>query len=153
MHQKKQSFDLDELLGNSPPWPPVPSQTYGEDEKEIGLGQWEDKVMVNKQDGVPLGCWDSRTGNLTDDFYQKYLKDSSKIFHEQTYNMFVGGNGFSNTVSDDVDDLDAATSDSSEPDLLWQFSHTKLNGLTNGAGLKSAKPVVGSKLAKGSDMR
>ncbi|KAK4741616.1 hypothetical protein SAY87_025204 [Trapa incisa] len=153
MHQKKQSFDLDELQGNSSPWPPVPSQTFGEDEKEIGMGQWEDKVMVNKQDGLSLGCWDSRTGNLSDDFYQEYLKDSSNIFPQQTYNMFIGGNRFSNTVTDDaMDDLDAATSDSSEPDLLWQFSQTKLNGIANGSALMAAKPF-GSKQAKSSDMR
>ena len=52
--QKNQSFDLEELLGNSPPWPPISSavQNYVEDDKDIGSGQWVYKVMVNKQDVV-----------------------------------------------------------------------------------------------------
>ena len=38
MRQKNQSFDLEELLGKSPPWPPVNStvQNYLEDDKDIG---------------------------------------------------------------------------------------------------------------------
>ncbi|KAJ9543187.1 hypothetical protein OSB04_022894 [Centaurea solstitialis] len=89
--QRRQSFDLDELLGNSnsPPWPPVSSP--GEDDREVGSGEWVDKVMVNKQDG---GRWE-------------YLAREES---------FCGTS----------DEVDAATSDSSEPDLMWQFSHSKL---------------------------
>ncbi|XP_071722269.1 kinesin-like protein KIN-14I [Rutidosis leptorrhynchoides] len=88
LRQKKQSFDLDEILGNSPPWPPVKSPTLVVIYKDEDKDEWVDKVMVNnKQDQVenPLGCWD---------------------------------------------DYDAATSDSSEPDMLWQFNQPKLsNGI------------------------
>ncbi|KAD3338160.1 hypothetical protein E3N88_33681 [Mikania micrantha] len=127
--QKTQSIDLDELLGNSPPWPPVssPGEMYGEDDREIGSGDWVDKVMVNKQDpsrGI-VGCWEPENSRLSDSFYQKYLP-------EQSYNIFPGGNGFDVATTDDLDELDAATSDSSEPDLLWQFNHSKLSSLTNG---------------------
>ncbi|KAJ0808210.1 putative minus-end-directed kinesin ATPase [Helianthus annuus] len=129
--QKTQSIDLDELLGNSPPWPPVssPGEMYGEDDRETGSGDWVDKVMVNKQDGArgTVGCWEPENTRMSDSFYQKYLP-------EQCYNMFAGGNGFDvATTTDDLDELDAATSDSSEPDLLWQFNHSKLSSLTNGA--------------------
>lgn len=148
--QKKQSSDLDELLGNSPPWPPVPAQT--EDEKEIASGEWEDKVMLNKQDEVSSNCWDSQNGNSADIFCQKYLKDYSNNFSEQTYNMFTEGNGFCNTGRDVVDHLDAATSDSSEPESLWQFTQTKQNRITNGVGMKASEPV-GSKLARSADLR
>ncbi|MFS7901640.1 putative minus-end-directed kinesin ATPase [Helianthus anomalus] len=128
--QKTQSIDLDELLGNSPPWPPVssPGEMYGEDDRETGSGDWVDKVMVNKQDGArgTVGCWEPENTRMSDSFYQKYLP-------EQCYNMFAGGNGFDVATTDDLDELDAATSDSSEPDLLWQFNHSKLSSLTNGA--------------------
>lgn len=141
LKHKRPSFDLDELLANSPPWPPVPVQSYRDDEKEVGSGEWVDKVMVNKEDGSQventLGCWSTNSGHLTDGFYQKYLQDGSKTFPEQTYNMFMGSNGFDHTNTDDVDELDAATSDSSEPDLLWQFNHAKLNGITNGIASKT----------------
>ncbi|XP_030543231.1 kinesin-like protein KIN-14I isoform X3 [Rhodamnia argentea] len=141
LKHKKPSFDLDELLANSPPWPPVPVQSYRDEEKEVGSGEWVDKVMVNKEDGSQventLGCWSTNNGHLTDGFCQKYLQDSSKNFPEQTYSMFMGSNGFDHTNTDDVDELDAATSDSSEPDLLWQFNHAKLNGITNGIASKA----------------
>ncbi|KAK4791860.1 hypothetical protein SAY86_022295 [Trapa natans] len=110
--------------------------------------------MVNKQDGLSLGCWDSHTGNLSDEFYQKYPQDSSKIFPEQTYNTFMGSKRFSRTATNNVmEDLDTATSDSSDPDLLWQFSQIKLNGIANGAALKAAAKPVGSRQAKSSDAR
>ncbi|XP_065860426.1 kinesin-like protein KIN-14I isoform X2 [Euphorbia lathyris] len=159
LRQKRQSFDLDELLANSPPWPPVisPNKNYGEDEKEMGgSGDWVDKVMVNKQDAInrienPLGCWEADNGNLPDVFYQKYLSDTSKIYPEQSYNMFMGNTRFNTSNTDDTDDLDAATSDSSEPDLLWQFNQTKLSGIANGSESKTKRP--NSKAAKNPELR
>ncbi|KAH9730627.1 kinesin-like protein KIN-14I [Citrus sinensis] len=151
LRQKKQSFDLDELLANSPPWPPVisPGQHYGDDEKETGSGEWVDKVMVNKQDVVnrvenSLGCWETDNGHSPDVFYQKYLQDSSKIYPEQSYNMLMGNNRFNVATSDDLDDLDAATSDSSEPDLLWQFNQSKFTSISNGIETKTRKQSLKS---------
>ncbi|XVE73369.1 hypothetical protein DITRI_Ditri11bG0112500 [Diplodiscus trichospermus] len=148
MRQKKPSFDLDELLANSPPWPPVisPTQNFRDDEKEPGSGEWVDKVMVNKQDvinrgGNPLRCWEAENGNLSDVFYQKYLEDSSKVYPEQSYKMFMAGNRFNMAGADEIDDLDAAISDSSEPDLLWQFNQSKLSSITNGIESKPKKPT------------
>ncbi|KAL2945304.1 Kinesin-like protein KIN-14I [Bienertia sinuspersici] len=144
---KRQSFDLDELLKTSPPWPPVnsPGKNYGYDEKDLDSGEWVDKIMVNKQDSVPKTgnrlCWETaENAYIPDSFYQKYLPDESKLYSEQPFNMFSGSNQFEVTNSDDLDELDAATSDSSEPDLLWQFNHSKLPTLSNGIGLKSKKP-------------
>ncbi|KAM7521441.1 hypothetical protein LguiA_011343 [Lonicera macranthoides] len=156
--QKRQSFDLDELLGNSPPWPPVssPGQTYGEDDKDTGSGEWVDKVMVNRQDALrraenSLGCWETNNGHMSDVFYQKYLSDSSKLYQEQSYNLLaVGNNQFEVATTDDLDELDAATSDSSEPDLLWQFNHSKLTSLGNGIGSKTQKTTP--KQAKGPEL-
>jgi kinesin family protein C2/C3 len=103
----------------------------------MSSGEWVDKVMVNKQEvsrvGNPLGGWVADNDNLSDAFYQKYLQDSSKLYPEQSYNMFTASN-------DEMDDLDAATSDSSEPDLLWQFNQTKLLSTGNGIGSKTKKP-------------
>ncbi|XP_052187688.1 kinesin-like protein KIN-14I isoform X2 [Diospyros lotus] len=158
LRQKRQSFDLDELLGNSPPWPPIssPGQNYGEEEKEIGSGEWVDKVMVNKQDTLhgghnPLGHWEAENRQMSDVFYQKYLSDSSKIYTEPSFNIFAGSNQFDIATTDDLDELDAGTSDSSEPDLLWQFNHAKLSNLTNGIGSKIQKP--NSKAAKSPELR
>ncbi|TKY52492.1 Kinesin-4 protein [Spatholobus suberectus] len=147
LRQKTQSYDFDEMSTNSPPWPPVnnPGQNYGEDDKETGSGEWVDKVMVNKQDANKaeniLGCWEADNGNLSEVFYQKYLQDSSKTYSERSYNMFTGGNQFNIAGSDAMDDLDDATTDSSEPDLLWQFNHSKLTSIANGNGSKVRRPV------------
>ncbi|KAI3773177.1 hypothetical protein L6452_04380 [Arctium lappa] len=126
--QKTQSFDLDELLANSPPWPPIssPGETYLEEDRDIGSGDWVDKVMVNKQDAAAR-CWEAENaGGMSDAFYQK-------LYSEQSYNnLFHGGSGFDVATTDGADELDAATSDSSEPDLLWQFNNSKLRNLTNG---------------------
>ncbi|XP_020231761.1 kinesin-like protein KIN-14I [Cajanus cajan] len=142
VRKKTQSFDFDEISANSPPWPPVNNnnslgQNYAEDDKETGSGEWVDKVMVNKTENL-LECWQASNGNLSEAFYQKY----PKMHSEQSYNMFIGGNHFNIAGSDDTDDLDAATSDSSEPDLLWQFNHSKLSSI----GPKTMRSI--SKTAK-----
>ncbi|XP_057427423.1 kinesin-like protein KIN-14I [Lotus japonicus] len=156
LRKKTQSFDFDEISTNSPPWPPVksPGQNSGEDDKETGSGDWVDKVMVNKQDAGKtaniLGCWEEDNEQMSEVFYQKYLQDSSKTYSERPYNTFMGGNKFNIAGSDDMDDLDAATSDSSEPDLLWQFNHSKLTSIANGNGSKARKPI--SKSAKSPEL-
>ncbi|XP_075093994.1 kinesin-like protein KIN-14I [Nicotiana tabacum] len=139
--QKTQSFDLDELLGNSPSWPPVdsPCENYVGYDKDMGTGEWVDKVMVNKQDsikingvGKPFGCWESEKG-MCDVFAQKYLSESSKLLcQEKSGNLFPLSDHFNITPADDLEEFDATTSDSSEPDLLWQFNNSKLNNFTYG---------------------
>ena len=132
-----------------------PGLNYGEDDKETGSGEWVDKVMVNKQDvsktDSPLGLWGADNGHLSDVFYQRYNQDSSKIYTDQSYNMFMGGNQFNTAGSDGMDDLDAATSDSSEHDLLWQFNHSKLPGVANGIGSKTKTSIP--RLTKGPELR
>lgn len=149
MRQKTQSYDFDEMSTNSPPWPPLNNLglNYGDDDRETGSGEWVDKVMVNKLDATNkteniLGCWEADSGNLSEVFYQKYLQDPSKMDPERSHNMFMGGNNQFNVAgSDDMDDLDDTTTDSSEPDLLWQFNHSKLTSIANGNGSKARRPV------------
>ncbi|XP_019234996.1 PREDICTED: kinesin-like protein KIN-14I [Nicotiana attenuata] len=144
--QKRQSFDLDELLGNSPPWPPVssPCENFVEDDRDMSSGEWVDKVMVNKQDAARgvgnLFGWESEKSNVSDVLYEKYLSDSSKVYQEKSSNLFQMSNHFDITTAEDLDEFDATTSDSSEPDLLWQFNNTKLNSFPNGNGSKIQKP-------------
>ncbi|CAL0320851.1 unnamed protein product [Lupinus luteus] len=157
LRQKSQSFDFDEISANSPPWPPVksPGPTYKEEDGETVSGEWVDKVMVNKLDvknteSMLECCWEAESGHLSDIFYQKYLQDSSKISSQQSYSMFMGGKQFNIAGSDNMDDLDAATTDSSEPDLLWQFNHSKPTTLANENRSKARKSV--SKSAKSPEL-
>lgn len=97
--------------------------------------------MVNKQDPIkevenPIECWEE---NGTDDFYQKYLSNASSIYSDKAYKLIQASNQLDIAVTDDLDELDAETSDSSEPDLLWQLNHSKLNGFTSGTGSKIQK--------------
>ncbi|KAJ0581788.1 putative minus-end-directed kinesin ATPase [Helianthus annuus] len=141
IRQKTQSFDLDELLANSPPWPPVSGagEAYLEDDRDTGSADWVDKVMVNKQDAAR--CWETENAGNSDAFYQKYVPDSSKLYSEQSYTVFEGGSGFEIVTTDGVDELDAATSDSSEPDLLWQFNHSKLPTMSRLNNNSTGKPT------------
>ncbi|XP_042501652.1 kinesin-like protein KIN-14I [Macadamia integrifolia] len=158
MRSKRPSLDLQELLMNSPPWPQAtrPEQNFHkEDEKETGSGDWVDKVMVNRQEIAyggekSLGHWDGENVQLPEHFFQRFLPDS-KVYPEQIYNRIAASkkenhdydlqrSRFDMASAGDSDELEAATSDSSEPDLLWQFNHPKVTSIPNGVGSKIKKP-------------
>ncbi|XP_073303972.1 kinesin-like protein KIN-14I [Primulina huaijiensis] len=139
--QKRQSLDLDELLGNSPPWPPVcsPHQNNGEDDGELGSGEWVDKLMVNRLDpnnGAEeiIGRWETNSVNMSDVLY------SSKFYPGKQHDLFSSKNQFVVNTADDLEVVDAATSDSSEPGLLWQFNHSNLGNFSNGIDSRIQKP-------------
>ncbi|KAG6429198.1 hypothetical protein SASPL_107243 [Salvia splendens] len=145
--QKRQSLDLDELLGNSPSWPPSssPGLCNVDDDREFCSGEWVDKLMVNKQDpfcGVDnlMTSWDPSNSNASDAIYQKYLPDSSKFYPDKSFSLFQTNSQFDACANDDVDEHDAGTSDSSEPDLLWQINHSKLGSFGNGGSTNEHKP-------------
>ncbi|KAF9606016.1 hypothetical protein IFM89_021448 [Coptis chinensis] len=164
LRQNRPNFDLQELLMDSPPWPPVNGlglDFQKEDEKDMGYGDWVDKVMVNKLDGVnrnekPLGHVDGENDLL----FQRHVLDS-RVYPEQPYNKLtstkmdtraydIQRSRFDIATTDDSDELEVATSDSSEPDLLWQFNLPKVTSLSNGVGSKIKKPH--SKLVKSPDI-
>ncbi|PSS28845.1 Kinesin-like protein [Actinidia chinensis var. chinensis] len=158
--QKRQSINIQDLLMNSPPWPPVGSPASKEDVREAaGSGDWADKVMLNRQAG--LGN-DEDNRQLPEMFYQRHTPDPSKIYPEQSLNKFSGNrqdcqdndvnrNRYETATTDDSDDLEAATSDSSETDLLWQLNLPKVSSIPNGLGSKTKKP--NPKQTKSSEFR
>ncbi|KAL9659950.1 hypothetical protein QQ045_024760 [Rhodiola kirilowii] len=164
--QRKLHLDLDEPVVTSAPWPPVVlplENIMSEDDKEVSVdGEWVDIVMVNKPDVScevkdTSGCLEASSSP----FRQKYLQDTSNLYHRQSYNMFTGNNKMDIANSDDVLDDDTATSDSSEQDLHWQYNHaTKIPSLPSAVGSKipTITNIIGSKLAtptttKGSKLR
>ncbi|XP_059652350.1 kinesin-like protein KIN-14I [Cornus florida] len=152
---RQRSLDLD-LLTESPPWPPIDSPGLKEDEKEVGSGNWVDKVMVNKQDGVGRdeispGRWVEENRQLPEMFYQRFASDPSKIYPEQSFNKLSANrkdsqdyeaqrNRYETATTDESDDFEAATSDSSEPDFLWQLNVPKVSNIPNGLGSKIKRP-------------
>ncbi|KAG9459559.1 hypothetical protein H6P81_004067 [Aristolochia fimbriata] len=135
--QNKPSIDLCELTTNSSLiWPessPRVDCQKGE-ERDFGSGEWVDKVMVNRLDGRGndnLRNWPVNGASLPEFFYQGYVPET-RIFHEQQYEM---------GTTDDSDELEVATSDSSEaPDALWQFNVPKFTHVAPSTGSKIKKP-------------
>lgn len=146
---RRSSLDLHDLVANSPPWPPVtsPAQNGKEDDKDSLSGDWVDKVMVNRldnacRDETSIGSWDADSGLLPETFYQNHIRDVSKIYPEQACNNkpptnrkdslesdAVPRSRYEMALTDDSDELDAGTSDSSEPDLTWQSNLPRMNSL------------------------
>ncbi|KAI3880809.1 hypothetical protein MKX03_034710, partial [Papaver bracteatum] len=150
---KKANFDLQEL--NSPPWPQVNSSGFSfqrEDERERGNGDWVDKVMVNKQESFHLRDanlhtnWEGDNKQLPESFYQRYLVDSSKKDGHQEYDP--QRSRVDTATTDDSDELEAATSDSSEADMLWQFNSPKVTTTTPtkiASKIKKPQPKMAAK--------
>ncbi|MQL89338.1 hypothetical protein Taro_021923 [Colocasia esculenta] len=165
--KKRPSFDLQEILPGtvSPPWPDNNSSSSSiqrGEENENDLGDWVDKVMVNRQESIvsddnSLGDWDGEATRLPDLFYQRCLPDM-KIYSDPLYNR----NGISRQGSQDSRGFDIATtdseeqdlarSDSSEADVLWQFNlSTKSTSVVTGSVSRIKKPP--QKPAKSPDIR
>ncbi|KAI3448524.1 hypothetical protein Pfo_005189 [Paulownia fortunei] len=163
---RRHSLDLQDLLMNSPPWPPL-SSSHGLMEEEKGVsGDWIDKVMVNKADGLcgynHGGKWEGDGRQSPEIFYQKQIHDTSKVIPEQSLNKISArrrhslDNGLARTLSEtvatnDSDDLEAATSDSSEPDYQWQLHIPKSNSMPNVVASKARRPSP--KPTKSQEMR
>ncbi|KAL5565948.1 hypothetical protein UlMin_029112, partial [Ulmus minor] len=158
---KRRSLDLHDMLSHSPSWPSVDSpETNGkEDDKESVSSDWIDKIMVNKQDMISreenlMECWDEDSKQMSEMFGPSYLPDPSKIYPEQQLSNQITGNkkesqdydvqrsnGRYNemAITDDSDELVSATSDSSEPDMLWQLNPPKASSIPNGLGTPTRK--------------
>ncbi|KAI6692370.1 hypothetical protein NL676_020080 [Syzygium grande] len=159
---KRHSLDLQDMLANSPPWPPVTNPVLnGKDaEKAFVSGEWVDKVMVKKHNALsrqehPPVSWEAENGDLPRMFYQRqHPSDPSMVSQNK-----LSPNEIKNSQDCDVrrdqcndndsDDLEAATSDSSEPDLLWQYSASKV--AKNGLASRVKKPQA--KSAKNKETR
>ncbi|KAJ0976327.1 hypothetical protein J5N97_018292 [Dioscorea zingiberensis] len=150
LKQKNTGFDLQQLLlaTGSHPWPDT------------------DSSLKFQKHGAVVGDDDSPRdweGDNTLDFFYKRYQSDTRDHLEQQYNRNIGGgrkenheyevqrNQFDNVATDNSDDLDAATSDSSEADMLWQFNLPKVTGTPNGCGTRIKKPQV--KLMKSPDIR
>ncbi|OIT32171.1 kinesin-4 [Nicotiana attenuata] len=152
---RRRSLDPKDFQMNSPPWPPVNSPASREDDKESVSGDWVDKIMVNKQDGLSrsssLRGWEDETRHSSDLLYRKCSSDSSKVYPEQPTNKVAANkkDGQDYEASriqseagsmDDLDDVETATSDSSELEFPWQPNLQKVSQTPNGLGSKLKKP-------------
>ncbi|XP_006651299.1 kinesin-like protein KIN-14F [Oryza brachyantha] len=149
LRQKKPSFDLQDLLASndSPSWPDSISRAnfqMGEERETIG-GEWIDKVVVNNNNSV--GDWEGDSAALPDFFYQRYHSGTRDKQYQRNNSRTKEDNEFDqqrprfySTNTDDSDDIDIATSDSSESDALWQFNVQSINSSISENGSKIKKP-------------
>ncbi|KAJ6762608.1 KINESIN-LIKE PROTEIN KLP-3 [Salix purpurea] len=155
---RRRSLDPQDLIMYSPPWPIASSHSMSakEDDRESVSSDWVDKVMMNRLDSAnrdenPAGQWEVDSTQSPEMFYQSYARDPSKIYPEQPYKSppntrdsqeYDAQRGrFEIASTDESDELEAATSDSSEPDLLWQSNIPRMSSLPN-------PNVLGSKTKK-----
>ncbi|KAJ6380350.1 hypothetical protein OIU76_016920 [Salix suchowensis] len=155
---RRRSLDPQDLIMYSPPWPIASSHSMSakEDDRESVSSDWVDKVMMNRLDSAnrdenPAGQWEVDSRQSPEMFYQSYARDPSKIYPEQPYKSppntrdsqeYDAQRGrFEIASTDESDELEAATSDSSEPDLLWQSNIPRMSSLPN-------PNVLGSKTKK-----
>ncbi|WOL10299.1 kinesin-4-like isoform X1 [Canna indica] len=158
LRQKKPSFDLQDLLvtNDSPPWPDSSSRMNlpVRDDKDFVSGDWVDKIMVNKQDiairdDSSMIDWEGDNGT-PDLFYQRYLPDmvvypdkqhhKNSMKRKDSYELEMHRSRSYYAATDDSDDLDIATSDSSEADMLWQFNIQNVRTTTNEGGSRIKNP-------------
>ncbi|EER94990.2 hypothetical protein BDA96_01G424900 [Sorghum bicolor] len=160
LRQKKPSFDLQDLLtaNDSPSWPDSNLRVNFQmgDEREAIGGDWIDKVVVNNNNSV--GDWEGDTAALPDFFYQRYHSGMREKQYQRNNTRQKDDHEyeqqrprFYSTNTDDSDDIDMATSDSSESDALWQLNVQSMNNSISDSGSKVKKPQI--KLRDGSDAR
>ncbi|KAL6513289.1 hypothetical protein OROGR_020775 [Orobanche gracilis] len=147
---RRHSLDPQDLLVNSPPWPPLSRSRQSveeEEEEEKGIsGDWDDKIMMSKVNG----------GQSPDIYYQKSIIHQDKIPASRRHSL---DNGLAMTTTrydtvaatDYSDDLEiATTSDSSEADYQMQLNIRKCNSMPNVVGPKvrrpSPKPIKGQEI-------
>lgn len=123
MYQKKANCEFQELLmaTNSPPWLDNCHRPKFENgnERDTGSVEWVDNVPIVRDDNSSRD-WERESASAPDYLYQRYLPDTS--VHSDQYRRNAPGS----IMTDDSDDLEIATSESSEPDMLWQFNTPKI---------------------------
>ncbi|XP_031485736.1 kinesin-like protein KIN-14I isoform X2 [Nymphaea colorata] len=143
----------------SPPWPDniLPKgdvQKPGED--------WVNKVKQESGDAAMLRYWDNNDNNSVPEmFYGRCVADMRKVYPEQCDQFPMNHKEphenntlkrFDSMSLDDMDDIEVATSDSSEADMLWQLNVPNNNNKTHNIGSKMKKTQ--SKIhTKSSDVR
>ncbi|KAL5209462.1 hypothetical protein ABZP36_005085 [Zizania latifolia] len=160
LRQKKPNFDLQDLLASndSLSWPDSISRANFQmgDERETVGGEWIDKVVVNNNNSVV--DWEGESAALPDFFYQRHHSGSSDKQYQRDISRKNGNEfeqqrpRFYSANTDDSDDIDIATSDSSESDVLWQFNVQSINNYSiseNGSKIKKPK----TKIRESSDTR
>ncbi|KAI4349921.1 hypothetical protein L6164_010462 [Bauhinia variegata] len=153
---KRRSLDPQDIR-NAHPWAPVRNRSMKskEDDKESLPEDWIDKATMNRNDSLTsddslVGQWEAESKQSSPMLSPGYLSDSSKVWSEHSFKVTLQKkdsqdydefhrNRYEMATTDDYDDLEFATSDSSESDLHCQLHVPRSNSLPNGLGPKTKK--------------
>ncbi|CAI0551689.1 unnamed protein product [Linum tenue] len=157
---RRRSLDPYDLRVNPPPtWPAIEraaSENGKEDDKESCSGEWVDKAVVNKN----YEQWEAENiRQLPDPFHQGFARihpevssfnykpaanNNRKDSYQQYHQDFDARSSRCEVMSTDgSDDLDAGTSDSSEPDLMWQSSSAAASNVARMSNPSSLPTLAG----------
>lgn len=136
---KRRSLDIHDMRRNSLPWPHVGSQHHGvngkEDDKESVSGEWVDNIRMNRNDSLTsddslVGQWEAEGKQFSPLLSPTSLSEHFKLCLEP---------GFDLATTDESDELDIATSDSSESDMNWLIHAPNPTTISNGLASKAKK--------------
>lgn len=144
------------MYRNSPPWPHVVGgsspahSTHGvtngkEDDKESVTGEWiMDKIRMKRNDSLTsddslVGQWEAECKQFSPLLSPSSLSEHSRMCLEHGYEI---------ATTDDSDELELATSDSSESDLNWLHAPKPITTLSNGPAASKAKKSTNPRPAK-----
>jgi kinesin family protein C2/C3 len=121
---------------SSPPWPHV-NNNQGvngkEDDKESVSGRMNRNDSFTSDDSL-VGQWEAESKQYSPLLSPSSLSENSKLCSDPGYEM-------TNMTTDESDELEIATSDSSESDMNWLIQAPKPTLLSNGLGSKLKKPT------------
>ena len=131
---KRRSLDIQDMRRNSPPWPHVNNQqgvNGKEDDNESISGEGVDKIRMNRNDSLTsddslVGQWEAESKQFSPLLSPSSISEHSKLGLEP-------GLETTTMTTDDSDEIEIATSDSSESDVNWLIQAPKpvSNGLTS----------------------
>ncbi|KAL2954341.1 hypothetical protein AAZX31_19G216200 [Glycine max] len=154
---KRRSLDLHDMRKNSPPWPPVRSHRK-EDDKESISGDWVDKISINRNDSLTsddslVGQWETESKQSSPMLSPTFLSEPSKICMDHSLHRKDNQELFDMAITDESDELEIATSDSSESDLHWPAHIPKPITVSSGLGIKARKKPINLRPTKSLEAR
>lgn len=139
------------MIRHSPPWPHVNNHHHvvngKEDDKESVSGEWNDKIM-NRNDSLTsddslVGQWEAESKQFSPLLSPSSLSEHSKLCLEPEFEM----------TTDESDELEIATSGSSESDMNWLIQAPKPTALSNGLGSNAKKSIINPRPTKIPEIR
>ncbi|XP_058738499.1 kinesin-like protein KIN-14G isoform X2 [Vicia villosa] len=149
---KRRSLDPHDMYRNSLPWPHVNHQAANgkEDDKESVSGEWVDKIRMNRTDSLTsddslVEQWEADNKEFSP-ISPSSFSENSKLCLEPAFDIAT-------MTTEESDELEIATSDSSESDMNWLIQAPKPTAISNGLGSIKAKKSINPRPSKIPEIR